>query len=357
MDMLTLEKYAKANQLGKVFARLIRRYEADFDLPSNDAYNFAVATITAALAPTLRYIKSHDQGAYTSALERLGVSLQNATSDIFPAHWEYHYVNIDKELPSRAVVSQDLSLTLDRERLHVDEAVRAGITAIRRRRRDEEKRRKEKDKRDRIKRRGKPVAVPAFLTHDKACEIARSSRDPDLDAFIRSFKWPAFIGIRLWNCVSNDDLTFRQLVEMPDYELLRCPNFGRKSLALLRSRLALYKAKERAPSVAPVYMAHDKACELACMPTDDACKLALSSRDPDLDAFIRSFEWPVGNGTRLWNCVGRDSLTFRQLVEMPDNELLRCPNFGRKCLALLRSKLALHKAKERARVERDEDVS
>jgi DNA-directed RNA polymerase alpha subunit len=130
------------------------------------------------------------------------------------------------------------------------------------------------------------------------------------------------LSVRTTNCLRNDDLFYiGELVQRSEAEMLRVPNFGRKSLNEIKEVLAqmgLHLGME----------GHDwRSNDLETQ----------SPRVQDLLQIIDELELSV----RTANCLRNDKIVYiGQLVQKSEAEMLRTPNFGRKSLNEIKEVLA-----------------
>lgn len=133
----------------------------------------------------------------------------------------------------------------------------------------------------------------------------------------------------------NDLVYLGDLVQLTEGELLRLPNFGRKSLDETRALLADYgyglgvdlPGWDREAAVLEKLTAIDPG----------AAETLLSHRAQQLDTLSEQVEWParIRHVLRLQGAVN-----LRDVVALDAGVLLRLPNFGRKSLAQIDAILA-----------------
>jgi RNA polymerase alpha subunit len=130
------------------------------------------------------------------------------------------------------------------------------------------------------------------------------------------------LSVRTSLCLGNDGIRFiGELVQKSEIELLRVPNFGRKSLNEIKEVLAqigLHLGQE-IPHWPPANL------EFLSMQADK-----LLERVDDLELSVRSA-----------NCLKNDRISYvGELVQRSEDEMLRTPNFGRKSLNEIKELLA-----------------
>ena len=128
--------------------------------------------------------------------------------------------------------------------------------------------------------------------------------------------------VRTSLCLKNDDVRFvGDFASKSEAELLRIPNFGRKSLNELKEVLAQIG----------LHLGQD----LPDWPPEDIDSLSqqaskLLARVEDLELSVRSA-----------NCLKNDGITYvGELVQRSEAEMLRTPNFGRRSLNEIKEVLA-----------------
>ena len=123
------------------------------------------------------------------------------------------------------------------------------------------------------------------------------------------------LSVRSSNCLRNDGIVYLgELVTKTEEEMLRVPNYGRKSLNEIKEELARMNLQF--------------GMELPGWPPADANDI--SSRIPDV-IFKRVDELELS--IRSSNCLRNDGIIYvGELVQKPEAEMLRAANFGRKSL-------------------------
>jgi hypothetical protein len=131
------------------------------------------------------------------------------------------------------------------------------------------------------------------------------------------------LSVRSSNCLRNDGIIYLgELVQKTEEEMLRTPNFGRRSLNEVKEELARMKLQfgMRVPNWPPANL-------------DD-----LSNRLPDL-VFKRADELELS--VRSSNCLRNDGIIYiGELVQKTEEEMLRTPNFGRRSLNEIKETLS-----------------
>lgn len=130
------------------------------------------------------------------------------------------------------------------------------------------------------------------------------------------------LSVRSANCLSNDGIFHvGTLVQRSEAEMLRTPNFGRKSLNEIKEVLA--------------HLGLKLGMEVPDWPPDDLDRLSqrispFLKRVDDLELSVRSA-----------NCLKNDDVFYiGELVQKSEEEMLRTPNFGRKSLNEIKEVLA-----------------
>ena len=130
------------------------------------------------------------------------------------------------------------------------------------------------------------------------------------------------LSVRTWLCLKNDGIRFiGDLVQKSEAELLRVPNFGRKSLDEIKGVLAQIGLHlgQKGPDWPPENLE------------------ALSLRAGKLLERVEDLELSV----RSANCLKNDGICYvGELVQKSEDEMLRTPNFGRKSLNEIKELLA-----------------
>jgi Bacterial RNA polymerase, alpha chain C terminal domain len=130
------------------------------------------------------------------------------------------------------------------------------------------------------------------------------------------------LSVRTSLCLKNDDVRFvGDFARKSEAELLRIPNFGRKSLNELKEVLAEIG----------LHLGQD----LPDWPPEDIS--ALSQQASKLLERVDKFELSV----RSANCLKNDGINYvGELVQKSEAEMLRTPNFGRRSLNEIKELLA-----------------
>jgi DNA-directed RNA polymerase alpha subunit len=130
------------------------------------------------------------------------------------------------------------------------------------------------------------------------------------------------LSVRTTNCLRNDDVFYiGELVQKSEAEMLRMPNFGRRSLNEIKEVLA--------------QMGLHLGMDVHNWRSNDL--VTRSARVQDLVQIVDDLELSV----RTANCLRNDNVTYiGQLVQKSEAEMLRTPNFGRKSLNEIKEVLA-----------------
>jgi DNA-directed RNA polymerase alpha subunit len=131
------------------------------------------------------------------------------------------------------------------------------------------------------------------------------------------------LSVRTSNCLKNDNIiTIGDLVQKTEADMLRTPNFGRKSLNEIKEVLA--------------QMGLHLGVEILGWPPEHINKLSAH--------FQVIFFGRVGElelSVRTSNCLKNDNIVYiGDLVQKSEDEMLRTPNFGRKSLNEIKEVLA-----------------
>jgi hypothetical protein len=131
------------------------------------------------------------------------------------------------------------------------------------------------------------------------------------------------LSVRSSNCLRNDGIVYLgELVIKTEEEMLRVPNYGRKSLNEIKEELARMNLQF--------------GMEVPGWPQAD--QNDIPNRLPDA-IFKRVDELELS--VRSWNCLRNDGIIYvGELVQKSEAEMLRTPNFGRKSLNEIKEMLA-----------------
>ena len=122
------------------------------------------------------------------------------------------------------------------------------------------------------------------------------------------------LSVRTANCLRNDNIFYiGELVQRSEAEMLRTPNFGRKSLNEIKEILAL--------------MGLHLGTEVPGWPPDD-----LETLSARMQCFLKLVD-ELELSVRTANCLRNDNIFYiGEPVQRSEAEMLRTPNFGRKSL-------------------------
>jgi hypothetical protein len=129
------------------------------------------------------------------------------------------------------------------------------------------------------------------------------------------------LSVRSSNCLRNDGIVYLgELVIKTEEEMLRVPNYGRKSLNEIKEELARMNLQigMEVPGWPPADHVPNRLPD------------AIFKRVDELELSVRS-----------WNCLRNDGIVYvGELVQKSEAEMLRTPNFGRKSLNEIKEMLA-----------------
>lgn len=130
------------------------------------------------------------------------------------------------------------------------------------------------------------------------------------------------ISVRTYNCLRNDGVRFvGELVQKSEEDLLRTPNFGRKSLNEIKELLAQFGL--------------DLGQDIPDWPPANLDLLSVQANK--LLEPVEELELSV----RSANCLKNDGICYiGELVQRSEDEMLRTPNFGRRSLNEIKELLA-----------------